>query len=57
MPEKYLPLVEDLFAKLSGRGKFSKLDLTDAYLQIEMDEESLKLVTKDRTGISAFRLV
>lgn len=46
VPEKYpIPRVEDLFAKLSGGEKFSKLDLKDACLHVEMDEESSKLVT------------
>lgn len=34
-----LPTVEDVFSKLNG-GEFpSQIDLTDAYLQIELDEE------------------
>lgn len=37
--EKYsIPRVEDLFTKLCGAKKFSKLGLKDAYLQAEMDE-------------------
>ncbi|XP_064475575.1 uncharacterized protein K02A2.6-like [Ornithodoros turicata] len=38
-------MVEELFAKLSGGKKFSKLDLKDAYQQILLDEESKNLVT------------
>ena len=39
-----LPLPEELFQSLNGGSKFSKIDLADAYLQIELDEESKKLV-------------
>ena len=35
-----LPHVDDLFASLSGGRYFSKLDLSKAYLQIELEEES-----------------
>ena len=35
-----IPKVEDLFAKLSGGVIFSKLDLSSAYQQLELDEES-----------------
>nr|XP_037273014.1 uncharacterized protein K02A2.6-like [Rhipicephalus microplus] len=46
VPEKYpIPRVENLFCRLSGGEKFSKLDLKDAYLQVELDEASRKLVT------------
>ncbi|XP_037560807.1 uncharacterized protein K02A2.6-like [Dermacentor silvarum] len=46
VPEKYpIPRVEDLFSRLSGGEKFSKLDLKDAYLQVQLDEASRKLVT------------
>lgn len=41
VPEKYpIPRVEDLFSRLSGGEKFSKLDLKDAYLQVQLDEAS-----------------
>ena len=44
--EQYpLPRIDDLFASLSGGQHFSKIDLKNAYLQIEMDEESKKLLT------------
>jgi hypothetical protein len=37
--EQYpIPKVEELFYKLRG-GKFSKIDLTEACLQIELSEE------------------
>ena len=39
-----LPLLEELFHKLSGGTKFTKLDLADAYLQIKLDESSKQLV-------------
>lgn len=35
-----LPLPEDIFATLDGGEIFSQLDFSDAYLQIELDEES-----------------
>ncbi|VDL95279.1 unnamed protein product [Schistocephalus solidus] len=40
-----LPVPEDLFAKLNGGNCFTKLDLSDAYLQIEVTEESRELLT------------
>ncbi|XP_064653028.1 uncharacterized protein K02A2.6-like [Lineus longissimus] len=44
--EKYpMPKVEDLYAKLAGGKKFTKLDLKNAYLQIELEEESKKYTT------------
>ena len=44
--EKYpLPRVDDLYAKLSGGQKFTKLDLQNAYLQVELDEQSKRFVT------------
>ena len=39
-----IPRVEDLFAKLSGGKSFTKLDLSQAYLQVPLDEASKKLV-------------
>ena len=35
-----LPKPEDLFASLAGGAKFSKIDLTQAYLQLQLEEES-----------------
>ena len=39
-----LPRSEELFAALNGGVQFTKLDLSDAYLHIELDEESKKFV-------------
>ena len=35
-----LPKAEDLFTTLMGGQTFSKLDLTDAYAQVELDDDS-----------------
>ncbi|XP_056144368.1 uncharacterized protein K02A2.6-like [Lampris incognitus] len=44
--DKYpIPRIEDLFASLAGCQRFSKLDLSNAYLQMEVVEESRKLLT------------
>ena len=40
-----LPLPEDIFAKMNGGSHFAKLDLSDAYLQIEVAEDSRELLT------------
>ena len=40
-----LPKPEDLFASLAGGTKFSKIDLTSAYQQLCLDEESQGLTT------------
>ena len=40
-----LPKIEELFAKLSGGKYFSKLDMSQAYLQLQLDDDSKKLVT------------
>ena len=37
-------MLEELFHKLNGGTKFTKLDLADAYLQIKLDESSKQLV-------------
>jgi len=39
-----IPKVEDLFAQLAGGRLFTKLDLSQAYLQVLLDEESKKYV-------------
>ncbi|KAL3100508.1 hypothetical protein niasHT_028903 [Heterodera trifolii] len=38
-----LPLPDDIFAALNGGKFFSKIDLRDAYLQVELDEKSKKI--------------
>ena len=44
--EQYpLPLPDDMFATLAGRKHFSKLDLTQAYNQTLVDEDTQKLLT------------
>ena len=40
-----LPRIEELFAAVSGGKIFSKLDLSHAYLQLQMDESSQEYVT------------
>lgn len=40
-----LPLIDDIFASLSGGQRFSKIDLAQAYLQMEMEESSKKYLT------------
>lgn len=44
IPEHPMPKVDELLAKLNGGQSFSKLDLSQAYLQIPLDKESQKLV-------------
>lgn len=45
-PHEYpIPTPEQIFASLANSKIFSQIDLSDAYLQIEMDEESRKLLT------------
>ena len=39
-----IPRIEDLFAKLSGGQRFTKLDLSQAYQQISLEEDSKKFV-------------
>ncbi|KIH44694.1 reverse transcriptase, partial [Ancylostoma duodenale] len=43
-----LPVPEDIFATLNGGAMFSQIDLSDAYLQIELSEESKKMVVINR---------
>ena len=51
-----LPRPDELFATLNGGQHFTKLDLSEAYLQIELDEESKKyLVVNTNKGL--YRLI
>ena len=44
--DKYpLPTTEEIFASLSGGVIFSKLDLRQAYLQMEVDDDTQKILT------------
>ena len=45
IPEHPMPRVGELLSKLNGGQTFSKLDLSQAYQQIALDENSQKLVT------------
>ena len=40
-----LPIPEDLFTKLNGGIFFAKIDFSDAFLQLEVEEESRELLT------------
>lgn len=40
-----LPTAEDIFATLAGGSQFTKLDLSDAYAQVKVDEKSRKYLT------------
>ncbi|XP_055590022.1 uncharacterized protein K02A2.6-like [Uranotaenia lowii] len=45
-PHQYpLPTPEDIFSKLSGSKVFSIIDLSDAYLQVEVDDDSKRMLT------------
>ena len=50
-----LPRPEELFVALNGGEKFTKLDLSEAYLQIELEEESKQyLVINTHRGLYRF---
>ncbi|XP_052259085.1 uncharacterized protein K02A2.6-like [Dreissena polymorpha] len=40
-----LPRIEDIFANLSNGRKYSKLDIRQAYLQLECEDETMELLT------------
>lgn len=40
-----LPRIQDIFASLAGGKKFSKMDLTQAYNQMKVDEATRELIT------------
>lgn len=45
-PHQYpLPIPQDIFAGLANCKVFSQIDLSDAYLQVEVDEDSRELLT------------
>ena len=46
-----LPKPEDLFASLAGGTIFAKLDLSQAYLQLQLDEKSVPYVTINTSGV------
>ena len=51
-----IPHLSDIFTVLVGGQKFSKLDLSDAYNQLELDSESQKnLVINTHKGLFKFR--
>lgn len=43
--EHPLPTVEELFANVAGGDKFTKIDLSQAYLQLEVDPEYQEILT------------
>lgn len=43
--EHPLPTINELFASMAGGTKFTKIDLQQAYLQLEVHEEDRKLLT------------
>jgi hypothetical protein len=45
IPQYPLPKIEDIFYKLEGGQKFSKIDLSSAFHHLEMDQDSQKLLT------------
>ena len=44
-----LPRIDDIFASLAGGERFSKIDLAQAYLQMEVEESSRKYLTINTT--------
>lgn len=55
--DKYpLPKIEDIFATLAGGKKFSKLDLTQAYHHMKLDDDSQDLlVINIHTGLFKYK--
>ena len=54
VPEYPMPMAEELFTQLNGGQSFSKLDLSSAYQQVLLDEESRQCVTIN-THLGLFR--
>ena len=51
-----MPRIEDTFAQLAGCKKFTKIDLSQAYLQLTLNEESRKFTTVNTSrGLYQFR--
>ena len=51
-----LPQINDMFAKLAGCKRFTKIDLSQAYLQLTLDEASRKYTTVNTIkGLFQFR--
>ena len=50
-----LPLIDDIFASLSGGTRFTTLDLTAAYTQMEVEDDSRPLLTLN-THMGLYRL-
>lgn len=51
-----LPVPEDIFATLNGGQVFSQIDLSDAYLQVELDEGSQQLCNiNTHRGVYAYQ--
>ena len=46
------PTPEELFSKIQGGERFSKIDLTKAYLQVKLDDESQSKGIKQSTRMS-----
>jgi hypothetical protein len=49
-----IPSIDELLARLNNREQFTKLDLSDAYLQVDLDEPSKNLVVIN-TPLGLFR--
>ncbi|CAF4401609.1 unnamed protein product [Rotaria magnacalcarata] len=49
-----IPSIDELLSRLNNGEKFTKLDLSDAYLQVELDEQSKSLVVIN-TPLGLFR--
>ena len=51
-----MPVPEDIFATLNGGQVFSQIDLSDAYLQVELDEQSKELCNiNTHRGVYAYQ--
>ena len=56
VPQHPIPRAEELFQALNGGEKFTKLDLSQAYQQVELDPESKKYVSiNTHLGLYAYR--